>query len=75
MDGENVEPLMDKGGGDVVLGGQRIASSDEHLGTTIGENLAKACCLGFKMDRKAILKPLNGLLPLNSLSSPSRRGV
>ena len=53
MDGENVQPLMNKGSRDIILGGQRIASGDEHLGTTIGENLAQAGRLGLQMNRQS----------------------
>ena len=53
MDGENVQSLMNKGSRDIILGGQRIASGDEHLGATIGENLAKTRCLGLQMNRQS----------------------
>ncbi len=52
MYGEDVEAFMDQGGGDIVLSGEGIASGDEHLRPSMGEDFAKVGCLGLKMDRK-----------------------
>ncbi len=49
MDSEDVQPLMHKSGRHIVLGRERVASGDIHLGTSFGQNLAKMRGLGLQM--------------------------
>ena len=57
VNGENIQSFVDQGCRDIILCGKGIAAGDEHLGSTVGENLAKTCGLGLKVDRQSHLQP------------------
>ena len=57
VNGENIQSFVDQGCRDIILCGKGITAGDEHLGSTVGENLAKTSGLGLKMDRKSHLQP------------------
>ena len=50
VEGEHLEPLVREGGGDIVLGAERIAAGHVHLGPAGGEDLAQMRRLRLKMN-------------------------
>ena len=67
VDSEYVQPLVHKGRGHIVLRGKRVAAGDIHLGTALGQHLAKMRRLGLQMHGKGDLQPLERLSLLKLL--------
>ena len=49
VDSKDIEPLVDECGRDIILGGKRVASGDEHLRTAFCQNFTKMSGLGLQM--------------------------
>ena len=53
VNSEDIQSLVDKGGGDVILGTERVASGHIHIGPGMSENLTEVCGLRFQVDGKS----------------------